>query len=549
MTAVENRARITPARSLPNGEFFYSPLGLFGFQADGVARAYLETEPGSAGGIVAAWDTGLGKTVLGIGTAAYLFDDEKIDLVMVVCERNKIRDWHEEFERFSVLAAHKYYGSGRQKRLEKALNKGDVHVLITSYETGRNELMTRVSDGTRGKGKKTDGPLVQSMALHDKRILWIFDEGIRLRGRTSELHSAYDYILRQLRKPSGHLQRVLALTATPLERDFEDAYNMGRVVVPTLMPTVAEFEAQYTTGTDDYGRYRFRKDRRSDFGRIFQQAVIRKRKTDEDVVEQFPRLVEKSLKVDLSAHHRELYALVRSLLDPPEGKPDNRSPEQYAADERALYLALRLTAGHPAAHLRAHNRISTIVAAEMGDTLRAIPSSKSEELVARLKPLVKGQGAQVVVFSFFAETVLPEVAIDLRHAGFTVSTYRGGQSYEENLAAEDEFKRGDTEILLASDAGSKGLNLPNAQYVFEYESALTHALRVQRINRISRINSTKKLVTSFTMVAQDTVEEGLVNLMLKRNEDQDVLLGDEEDGTTFISAAQRRVLLDIARKR
>lgn len=549
MTDVESRARITPARSLPNNEFFYSPMGLFPFQADGVARAYLETEPGTSGGVVAVWDTGLGKTVLGIGTAAYLYEDEKIDLAVVVCERNKIRDWFVEFEHFSALRAHKYYGAGRQKRLEKELTKHEVHVLVTTYETGRNELMAReATESKRGKGTKIDGPLFSALHLRARRVLWIFDEGIRLRGRGSELHQAYDYTLRQLRKTAFH-QRVLALTATPLERDMEDSYNMGRIVMPTLMPSVAVFESEYTAGTDDYGRYKLRKDRKADFADVFRQGVIRKRKTDPDVVDQFPTTVEKSLTVDLHPRQRELYTLVRELLEPPEGMPDERSAEQYAVDERALLLALRLTAGHPAAHLHAQNQISQVIAAEMGASLRLIPSAKVGELLARLYPIVKGQGAQVVIFTWFANTVLPEIETDLRLNGYSVSTYRGSHSHEENLAAEDSFKRGDTEILLSSDAGAKGLNLPNAEYVFQFEAPTKHATSVQRINRLSRINSTKKLVTSYTLVAQDTVEEGLINLMLSRNEDQDLLLGDQEDDTAFISAAQRRVLLDIARKR
>jgi SNF2 family DNA or RNA helicase len=548
MITVEDRARITPARSLPNGEFFYSPLGLFGFQADGVAQAYLETEPGTAGGVVVVFDAGLGKTVLGIGVAAYLFDDEKIDLCIVVCERNKIRDWHTEFENFSALSVHTYYGPGRQKRLEKVLAQGEVHVLVTTYETGRNELMSRMTNGRRGKGTKMDGPLFEALQLHTRRSLWLFDEGTRLGGRATQLHQSYDYALRELRKGPHH-QRALSLTATPLERDMESSYNMGRIITPTTMPTVARFEADYTRGKDDFGRYQFRHDRKADFGAIFRQTMIRKRKTDLDVIDQFPAQVEKSIKVDLSPHHRELYSLVRSLLDPPEGQPDDRTPEQYAADERALFLALRLTAGHPAAHLRAQNRLSRIIAAEMGETLRAISSSKSDELVARLRPVIKGQGAQAVVFTFFANTVLPDLATDLRHAGYTVSTYSGAQSHDTNLAAEDEFKAGKTEILLTSDSGCRGLNLPNAEYVVEYESALTHAKRIQRINRIHRITSTKQLVTCYTMVALDTVEEGLVNLMLRRNEDHDILVGDEEDGTQFVSAAERRVLLDIARKR
>jgi SNF2 family DNA or RNA helicase len=542
VTTVEERA-FTRARSLPNGELFFSPWGLLEFQADGLAHTYLSIEPGTPGGVIAVWDTGLGKTLLGIALAAYLYVDDKIDLVMVVAEKNKITDWRDDFERFSALATHRYHGAGRQKRLAKA----DPHVVITTYETGRTDLMRRETNGARGKGTKVDGPLVEALGLHDKRVLWIFDEVTRLRGRGSELHQAYAYLLRELRKGPHH-QRVLGLTATPMERDVEDAYNVGRIVCPTLMPTVAAFERTFTRGVDQYNRYLFRKDTEGLFAQMFQRTILRKRKTDADVIAQFPQQVEESVKVEMNGPHRSLYNAITELCGP-GGDEDDRSALERATAERRLYTALRMTTGHPAAHLHSTSVISSAVQQAVGAGLRDIHSSKSEELIARLKPIVKGQGAQAVVFTFFANTVLVELAADLRRAGFSVAEYHGRQTLKQNDDAKDRFKAGESEILLTSDAGSRGMNLQNAEYVFEYESALTFANRTQRINRIHRIDSEKPLVTCFTMIVEDSIEEGLVNLMLARNERQDILLGDEDDGSGFIDAATRRELLRVARKK
>jgi hypothetical protein len=38
----------TPAREMPNGKLFYSPLGLFEFQVEAVAELYVRTDPNSA---------------------------------------------------------------------------------------------------------------------------------------------------------------------------------------------------------------------------------------------------------------------------------------------------------------------------------------------------------------------------------------------------------------------------------------------------------------------------------------------------------------------
>lgn len=533
MTALIDELSFVPARELPNGELFYSPLGVFEFQAEHIAEAYLLTESEGQDGVIAVHDTGLGKTILAMDLSALLFEDHKIDLVMVVAERNKIKDWKSDIERFTALDAHLYHGAGRQKRLAR---DGAPHCFITTYETGRNELMTRVMrEGKRGRAM-IDGPLVEMLGLRSKRVLWVFDEITKLRNRSSEMHQAYAHTLSQLRRGPHH-QRVLGLTATPIERDYADTYNIGRICCPSLMPTVAKFEETFTRGKDDYGRYRFKSSMKPVFAELIAPAVLRKRKTDQDVINQFPKQVEEVISVPVTGEHAKLYQAVLDLFGD-------------KTDDPRLWLAARMTAAHPASHLHAKNEISQMIVETVGEeALRAIPSCKSVELLERLKPIVKGQGAQVIVFTFFGQTVLPEVHRELTEAGYTVATYHGGKSRHANDDAKDRFKGGHVEILLASDAAAKGLNLAEAEYVIEYESALTYANRVQRINRVHRIDSQKPIVTCFTMIAEGTVEERIFENTLRRNADMDTLLQDEDDGSEFISAAQRKAMFTANRKR
>jgi len=71
---------------------------------------------------------------------------------------------------------------------------------------------------------------------------------------------------------------------------------------------------------------------------------------------------------------------------------------------------------------------------------------------------------------------------------------------------------------------------------------------VQRADRIHRIDSTKESVWMDSLVARDTIEEGLYNLNLRRNDWSDKLLGDDEAAEMeFISAADRRDLLRIGK--
>lgn len=519
-------------RALPEGPLFHSPMGLFDFQIENVAEAYLRTDPGAEQGLMVLWSTGIGKSIFGMALSSLLFEDGAVDLVVVAAERNKIVDWKDDFARFTRLDAHLYHGQGRQKRLARS---GTPRVLISTYETLARDLTGLAEVPGRKSKKIVDGPLMNVLGLRDKRVMLVLDEITALKSRGSQRHKSFAYVLGELRK-AGH-PRVFGLTATPAEADIEDAYNIGRIVCPDAMPTVSAFEKDYTRGRDPYGRYSYLPHARDRFGQLFQRHALIKHKTDRDVIAQFPAKVEKALRVDLDPAHRKLYDAVAETV-----APDYDSPLALQQEQLAL-TALRMTAGHPASHLHAGNAVSKLIVETIGEeALRAVPSSKSVELISRLRPLVKGQGSQAIVFTFYGQSVLRALSEDLRSAGFAVAEYHGGNSVGQNEQAKNTFLSGGAEVLLASDAAARGLNLQEAQYVFEYESALSFALREQRINRVHRIGSGHPSVTCYTLVAQDTVEEGIVRKVLSRNRDHDALCstGDEEN---YVTAADRKSIL------
>jgi superfamily II DNA/RNA helicase len=178
-------------------------------------------------------------------------------------------------------------------------------------------------------------------------------------------------------------------------------------------------------------------------------------------------------------------------------------------------------------------------------------SAKLDRLVEYLEPLVEGQGAQVVVFTYFGPSMIPLIEEALIEKGLTVARNHGQMSDSDRKADWAAFKAGEKSIFLTSDAGARGINLPEALYVVEYDMALQHSLRVQRVNRIHRIDSKHPSVTFQTFIHKDTVEDGpITSLVNKRNKWSDVLLdydvAEEED---FTSAELRKALMKRARER
>jgi hypothetical protein len=175
---------------------------------------------------------------------------------------------------------------------------------------------------------------------------------------------------------------------------------------------------------------------------------------------------------------------------------------------------------------------------ELGETyLREITSAKTERLVEYLRPVVLHQGAKAVVFSFFGPSVLPLLREALEGKG--VKTWMHNED-----GGIEEFKRSVRPgVLLASDAASRGINLPEASYLIEYDMATTYGTRTQRLNRASRIGSGGPTLTVRSMLARESIEVPLMYNMLRGHQQSDELLGRGVTGDEFLTASMRRQIL------
>jgi SNF2 family DNA or RNA helicase len=495
------------------GSLFSSPHGLFPCQQEGVAFAYLKRS-----GLLVA-DTGIGKSVIAMAVSALLAEDQAEDLVLLVCKQNKIAEWAEDFDTFTPFDHRVHHGPNRLRKLANDL----PHVLISTFETLRTDLAHfAVPSGKRAQAP-SPGPLLVKLLdaqTAGRRILVVYDEiSDKLRNRSSRMYKSHQFALQRLRKAQPDL-RVIGLTATPLSRSYEDAFNQLRLLVPSAMPKIKEFEAQVIRSRDDYGRPQYSTEGVAAFVTLAQEHLWRKRKTDPDVRGMFPRRIEEFRSLSMSGGQAELYGAVAELQ---QGQ-DRPVP--------GLHMALRQIAAHPASlvHSARHgaSQLAWTLVDSLGEgVLLKVGSAKTEELVAYLSPIVHDQHDKAVVFSQFGPSVIPLLAAALRKEGIRSYTYTGEMSGADRDKTRRAF-RADPHacVLLTSDAGKDGINLPEATYLVEYESALTYETRTQRFGRIDRITSQAPSITCTTFVMQGTVEEQIVETMLARNAMSDLLLGD-----------------------
>jgi SNF2 family DNA or RNA helicase len=503
------------------------------FQADGVAQTFLDRDK------MWIWDTGLGKSVGSVALAALGFEQQAIDQVIIVCERNKIREWIADVQQETDLTVFKHHGPARWKQLQRFQDKADGRwpdVLVTTYETSKADSVRKA-----GPRRLDRGPLLDH--LLGKRVLVIYDESNKLKNRSSMTHKAHAYMLKEMRKNAS--VRVLALTGTPIDTGYEDVFSQLMLVVPQAMPLVKNFEEVCVKKRDLYGRPTYDPAGIQVFMDICRPHLIRKRKTDQDVAHQFPKMTETFRFVEMTDEHRLLYRTVERAIF-----------ESEKIDEGAAWMTLRQVAGHPGSLIYAARRsdgsqIPKDILDVLGEGhLRSIRCAKADELLSYLQTVVEEQGDKAIVFTYFGRSILRALHEMLVDKGLAVFTYHGENTESQNENSLRDFKgitRG--AVLLASDAGAKGINIPEATYVIEYDAPTTYSLHVQRLNRAHRFGQDQGPVTGLTLATEGTVEEGILKSLLNRNQMHDAFAGDADASGDHMLAADRRAIMDAARSR
>jgi SNF2 family DNA or RNA helicase len=499
----------------------FTPPRWIQFQIEGIAYAMFKRQ------VVVVWDTGLGKSALAFGAICLALEDDT-DHVIIVCEPNKLTEWLDDTALFtSGLTSVIYHGPRRKKLLEGRLPP----VIITTYETLRNDGAHKAEGHVR---KQEDGPLIE--ALRGKRVMVVYDEIAVLGRRSSQKYRAHQHVLLQLTK-AGYQPRVIGLTATPIDTTYDNLFSVLRLAVPQAMPLVTQWDKKMIAyrRPDRFYQPVWKDEGVAWFREISAPWILRKRKTDPDVVSQFPPFTEKFVMCQMHSDQRDLYRRLEDLAW--EGN--------HYSQVSGLSVVLRQFVGDPIALKHSKSALGQMIWVTLQNELEKCSSAKGEQLISQLEAIT-GNDNKAIVFTFFGQSVLK--ALEERLARFPVDIYHGGMTVAEKDRAKASFLSAPGgRILLASDAAARGINLP-CPYVIEYEPARTPALRTQRAGRAHRLGS-QLPVTMLTFFAEDSMEDGTaIPKLLDRNQQQDLVLGDElAEGYT--TAEDRREMFMRARKR
>jgi ATP-dependent RNA helicase DDX23/PRP28 len=125
-------------------------------------------------------------------------------------------------------------------------------------------------------------------------------------------------------------------------------------------------------------------------------------------------------------------------------------------------------------------------------TSEAQKKGKILELLRRL------QGDQKCIVFVNAKKQADVVGRDLERNGLRVAVLHGGKAQAEREETLETFRKGQFQILVATDVAGRGLDIPDVSHVFNYDCPQKIAAYTHRIGRTGRAGKTGVAVTLLT---------------------------------------------------
>lgn len=491
--ALTNNQAIAP---LPTPEGFHGSLRPY--QQRGAAWLSFLERWGL--GACLADDMGLGKTVQFIAFILHLKEQGSLEKpTLLVCPTSVLGNWERELKKFAPgLRVWQHHGDKRlkDKGFLTAVNKYDV--VITSYSLVHRDI-------------KTLGAVAWQIV--------VLDEAQNVKNSEAKQSQA-----------ARELQAVfrVALTGTPVENRLRELWSILDFLNPGYLGKRQFFQRRFAIPIEKYGDTASLNQLRA----LVQPFILRRLKTDRDIIQDLPAKQEMTVFCGLSAEQGTLY---QQVVETSLAGIESATGLQRRGMILGLLIKLKQICNHPAQYLKA-------------DTLIGHNSAKLQRLEEMLD-VALAEGDRILIFTQFAELgklLKPYLQQKLNQEvlflyGSTSKTQR-----EEMIDRFQQDPQGPPVMILSLKAGGVGLNLTRANHVFHFDRWWNPAVENQATDRVFRIGQTRR-VQVHKFLCTGTLEEKIHDMIESKKQLAEQVVGAGEEWLTEMDTDKLRDLLILDR--
>lgn len=327
---------------------------------------------------------------------------------------------------------------------------------------------------------------------------------------------------------------ILMLTATPVENNLIELYNLITLLKPGLLATESEFRKLYVNAAKP------KSPKNPDQLRaLLAEVMVRNTRSAADV--RLPHRVAASVVVAPSAAEAELYERVSTYVA--ERYKTGKQSGQHSGVMTLDWMQRQAGSSPQALHrsivrrLSGRDRPDRSDVAELESILDLASRVGDGSKGNQLGEMLAGRKAKTVVFTEFVPT-LEHLAEICRRRGIRYSLFSGDLSRGDKDAAIARF-RDEADVLLSTGAGGEGRNLQFADTVINFDLPWNPMRLEQRVGRVHRIGQEHD-VFIFNFCQAGTVEEHLLRVLHDKVNmfelvvgEMDAILGSLDDARDF----------------
>ncbi len=428
-------------------------------------------------------DMGLGKTIQVI---ARLINEREENVgvrpTLLIAPTSVLGNWQKEMTRFAPhLSSMIHHGSTRHKTAKPFQEECDKHdLVITSYALAR-----------------LDVKLLQ--AVEWKRV--VLDEAQNIKNPQAAQTKAI------LKLQAEHR---LALTGTPVENRLLDLWSIFNFLNHGYLGTRGNFRKSFEIPIqkeNDRGRTQMLK-------RLSEPFILRRVKTDKEIIKDLPDKVEQKVYCNLSKEQASLYeAVVKDVTE----QVENSEGITRKGLVLSSLMKLKQICNHPAQFL------------QDGSEFTKDRSHKLSRLTDMLEEAIES-GESLLIFSQFRE--ICDALDQFTRTSLHYPTYliHGGTSRNKRQKMIEDFQQPETEpsvFILSLKAGGVGITLTKANHVFHFDRWWNPAVENQATDRAFRIGQTKNVFVH-KFIAIGTLEERIDQMIEDKKQVADAIVGSDE---------------------
>ncbi|MGN7170710.1 DEAD/DEAH box helicase [Paenibacillus cellulositrophicus] len=333
----------------------------------------------------------------------------------------------------------------------------------------------------------------KDMLMEQEYDMLIIDEAHKLKNKKT---TNYQFI-QKLRK-----KYCLLLTATPVQNDMSELFNLITLLKPGQLGRQGDFAANFVVGK----RQAKNEDQLRD---ELAKVMIRNRRGEGPV--QFTKRTVRNVSLQLSPEEQALYDGVTSFVK-----------NQYKASGGNLSSMLSLVtlqrevcSSRDAVFLTLVNLSKKIpddspLTAEVWELVNAIRNIKANTKAEKTIELIKDMNEKVIVFTEYRATQEYLLQYFQKH-GLSCVPYRGGMNRGKKDWMMDLF-RGRAQVMIATEAGGEGINLQFCHHMINFDLPWNPMRVEQRIGRVHRLGQQND-VKIYNLSTTGTIEEHILNLL------------------------------------